>query len=144
MPGRMFDQADTEGLARAGDLSLLSYLAGLVVVMSLLAVPAYRWAQPARHANPGLAAYSPPPGTQVEPRMDRKMDAPMVLVADAHEALAMTASTPAVEKVPPVRKKRAVKRRDADPFYHYAGPRSSGYRPSTQYAQPGYASRSWW
>lgn len=100
--------------------SLAIYLAGLIAIAALLALPVYLMSPDTHLPNPGMAAYTPPPRARLVP-VPRKMDAPPIVTASDREDAAIEAALKtmaAAEPKPEPAKKPAAEivraRRDDD------------------------------
>jgi len=140
---------------RGWSAALVLYLGAYCALAAGLAFGAYELMQPSRHANPGLAAYKPPPATVIgygPPSRHIDTAAPAlaepetVAAAEAQQPAPAEATLPAPEvkqaKVEHPKPKRQVRRREwRDPMMNYAAQPYYGYR-STYAAQPFYGNRS--
>jgi hypothetical protein len=113
-------QSDEWGLPLIWVLGSIAALSGcfwfLVVYLS----------QPTVYRNPGLAAYTPPPGTRLLP-LPRKMDAPEVADLDESPPSPVTALAQAQTNEKQVKSSRVLVRKRAHEIPREPGLRARGY-----------------
>jgi hypothetical protein len=99
------------------DGAILRYLVFVCIVFGALSFGAFELMQPTRLPNPGMAAYSAPPGTRLVPKIDwEKMNAPMytALAPEAPEPQAAAVAQPKEQVVKPPRPAKIVAHRERE------------------------------
>ena len=131
-----------------------------LALASCIFVALYWLLQPVKSANRGLAAYTPPPSTRLEP-LPRKMDAPELATPQSplhalaqdyagHAAADAPPQQPDVRRPAPKRQRTAVRREPQGPspqapqapFWGFQPAWNAGYRDYDRYRQRDY--RPWW